>query len=172
MWRWTQKPEFQEAYRQARREALSRSSGRLLQGASAARTAPHNRSRDEAQCPQLGFVLNGIFGLASTKILNSPSGTKIRRQSFGQIVDAAGGGNHVVVHGKDQVQDLWIAHAASVAGQKERGASPSATFLWWIWSDAIIPAQKRQMKAAPGRTSILRPPIARSWDRPNEAELF
>jgi len=23
------------------------------------RTAPHNRSRDEAQCPQLGFVLNG-----------------------------------------------------------------------------------------------------------------
>jgi hypothetical protein len=55
---------------------------------------------------------------------------------------------------------------------KKNGASPSATFLWWIWSDAIIPAQERQMKAAPGRTSILRPPIARSWNRPNEAELF
>jgi hypothetical protein len=36
VWRWTQKPEFQEAYNQVRREALSRSSGRLLHGSSAA----------------------------------------------------------------------------------------------------------------------------------------
>ena len=29
VWRWMQKPEFQEAYRKARREAFSRSLGRL-----------------------------------------------------------------------------------------------------------------------------------------------
>ena len=34
--RWRQKPEFQQAYRTAQREALSRANGRLLQGASAA----------------------------------------------------------------------------------------------------------------------------------------
>ena len=36
VWRWTQKPEFQEAYSEVRREALSRSSGRLLHGSGAA----------------------------------------------------------------------------------------------------------------------------------------
>jgi hypothetical protein len=36
VWRWTQKPAFQEAYRKARREALSRSSGRLQHGSGAA----------------------------------------------------------------------------------------------------------------------------------------
>ena len=36
VWRWTQKPEFQEAYREVRREALSRSGSRLLQGSNAA----------------------------------------------------------------------------------------------------------------------------------------
>ena len=36
VWRWTQKPEFQEAWSEVRREALSRSGSRLLQGASAA----------------------------------------------------------------------------------------------------------------------------------------
>ena len=36
VWRWTQKPEFQEAYSEVRREALSRSGSRLLHGANAA----------------------------------------------------------------------------------------------------------------------------------------
>ncbi len=36
VWRWTQKPEFQEAYSEVRREALSRSGRRLLQGSNAA----------------------------------------------------------------------------------------------------------------------------------------
>lgn len=36
VWRWTQKPEFPEAYSEVRREALSRSSSRLLHGANAA----------------------------------------------------------------------------------------------------------------------------------------
>jgi hypothetical protein len=36
VWRWMQKPEYQETSRAVRREALSRSSGRLLQGSSAA----------------------------------------------------------------------------------------------------------------------------------------
>lgn len=36
VWRWTQKPTFPEAYREVRREALSRSNGRLLHGSSAA----------------------------------------------------------------------------------------------------------------------------------------
>jgi hypothetical protein len=36
VWRWTQKPKFQEAYSEVRREALSRSSGRLLHGSGAA----------------------------------------------------------------------------------------------------------------------------------------
>ena len=36
LWRWLQKPEFQEAYRQARREAFSRSVARLQQAAGAA----------------------------------------------------------------------------------------------------------------------------------------
>ena len=36
VWRWTQKPEFQEAYSEVRREALSRSGGRLLHGSGAA----------------------------------------------------------------------------------------------------------------------------------------
>ena len=36
VWRWTQKPEFPEAYSEVRREALSRSGSRLLHGANAA----------------------------------------------------------------------------------------------------------------------------------------
>ena len=36
VWRWTQKPEFQAACREVRREALSRSGSRLLHGSSAA----------------------------------------------------------------------------------------------------------------------------------------
>ena len=36
VWRWTRKPEFQEAYSEVRREALSRTGSRLLQGANAA----------------------------------------------------------------------------------------------------------------------------------------
>jgi hypothetical protein len=36
IWRWLQKPDFQEAYRQARREAFSRSVARLQQAAGAA----------------------------------------------------------------------------------------------------------------------------------------
>ena len=36
VWRWTQKPEFQKAYSEVRREALSRSGSRLLHGSNAA----------------------------------------------------------------------------------------------------------------------------------------
>jgi hypothetical protein len=36
VWRWMQKPEFQEAYRKARREAFSRSLGRLQHSSAAA----------------------------------------------------------------------------------------------------------------------------------------
>ena len=36
LWRWTKKPEFQEAYRQARREAFSQSLARLQHASSAA----------------------------------------------------------------------------------------------------------------------------------------
>ena len=36
VWRWTRQPAFQETYCEVRREALSRSSGRLLQASSAA----------------------------------------------------------------------------------------------------------------------------------------
>ena len=36
VWRWTQKPEFQEASREVRRETLHRSSARLLHGSNAA----------------------------------------------------------------------------------------------------------------------------------------
>ena len=36
VWRWTQNPEFQQACSEVRREALSRSSGRLLHGSGAA----------------------------------------------------------------------------------------------------------------------------------------
>src|SRR5215467_9648243 len=38
VWRWKQKPEFEEANREIRREALSRSGGLLLHGYSAAAT--------------------------------------------------------------------------------------------------------------------------------------
>ena len=36
VWRWTQRPEFHEAYSEVRREALSRSGSRLLHGSNAA----------------------------------------------------------------------------------------------------------------------------------------
>ena len=36
VWRWKQKPEFQQAHSEVRREALSRSGGRLLHGSGAA----------------------------------------------------------------------------------------------------------------------------------------
>ena len=36
VWRWKQKPEFQQAHSEVRREALSRASGRLLHGSGAA----------------------------------------------------------------------------------------------------------------------------------------
>jgi len=36
VWRWTQKPEFPEAYREVRRETLSRTGSRLLHGSPAA----------------------------------------------------------------------------------------------------------------------------------------
>lgn len=38
VWRWTRKPEFQEAYHEVRRETLSRTGSRLLQGTPAAAT--------------------------------------------------------------------------------------------------------------------------------------
>src|SRR6266853_2899830 len=53
-----------------------------------------------------------------------------------------------------------------------RAQSASDTLLWWIRYNAIISAQKRQMKFVTSRSSILRPPIARSRDRPNKPELL
>ena len=69
VWRWTQKPEFQAAYAKARREALSRSGGRLLQGTNAAASTIMRIMLDPSTSPAVRVRAAGCVLEYGTKVI-------------------------------------------------------------------------------------------------------